>query len=381
MEQAEIDITGLAFGGEGVGRVDGMVCFVPLTAPGDRARVRFTERKKRFLRGELVELLSPSPQRTSPQCPVFGRCGGCQWQHIDYPAQLEAKREHLSQTLRRMAGVRIDPPDLIPSAEIYHYRRSGRLKVDRQRRLGFHRRQSHRIVPIDTCPVFETPLNEHLAVLRRELAGLRRIPSEAELLRREGEPVKHAFLWTGEHSKLGFAQVNAQINAALQEVIAEYLLPRIDAGKEVLDLFCGDGNLSLPLARRDLRVRGFDISRPAVEEARERARAAGLLQAEYSQAPYQELMGQLSEHAGAYGALILDPPRAGLEGKAGAIAALAVPRVVYVSCIPAILARDLLHFLKFGYTIDRVQPLDMFPQTFHLETVVFLSLDVPKEVQ
>ncbi len=379
MEQTEIEITGLAFGGEGVGRIDGMVCFIPRTAPGDRARIRITERKKRFLRGDLVELLAPSDQRTEPPCPVFDRCGGCQWQHIQYPAQLAAKREHLRETLARMAQVHIDIPELIPSPAIYNYRRSARLKVDKQRRIGFHERQSHRMVPIDTCPVFEPQLNDYLPVLRRELEKLRRPPTEAELLRRESEPVQHAFLWTGEHSKIGFVQANEAVNLALQEEIGAYLAEHLSEEEEILDLFCGDGNLSLPLAQRGMRVRGYDINRPAIHKAQRRAKELGLTRAVYSRAPYQHLIDTLHSQSEDYEALILDPPRAGLEGKAGLIAELAIPRIVYVSCIPAILARDLLFFLKCGYTIDRVQPLDMFPQTFHIETVVFLSLETVDE--
>jgi 23S rRNA (uracil1939-C5)-methyltransferase len=375
MEHYEMEITGLAFGGEGVGRIDNMVCFVPYTAPGDRIRLRITEKKKRFLRGEMTELIVPSKERVEAPCPVFGRCGGCQWQHISYDAQLTAKRDHLRQTLVRMAQLHIEPPQLVPSPAIYNYRRSARVKISKRGRIGFHSRQSHRFVPIDTCPVFEPALNGHLPVMRSELAELHRSPNEAELLRRDDGEVRHAFLWTGEHSKLGFAQANEAINRTLQNEISSYLSARLSEEETVLDLFCGDGNLSIPLARRGMKVRGYDISEPAVTRAQQRAAELGLEQAVYSRAPYQKIISTLSAQADSYGAMILDPPRAGLEEKAGEIAALAVPRVVYVSCIPAILARDLLFFLKCGYTIEHVQPMDMFPQTFHLETVVCLALE------
>jgi 23S rRNA (uracil1939-C5)-methyltransferase len=364
-----------------VGRIDGMVCFVPLTAPGDRARIRITERKKRFLRGEIAELLEASKERVEPPCPVYRRCGGCQWQHIAYSAQLEAKKTHLRETLARMAHVHVQVPDLIPSPRTYGYRRSARIKIDKQRRIGFHRRYSHTIVPIVSCPVFEPSLNAHLPTVREALARFRKPPAEVELLRREETSIQHAFLWTGEHSKLGFTQANEAVNYALQEEIAGYLGRRLGPDEEVLDLFCGDGNLSLPLAQRGMKVRGYDISGPAVEKAKTRARSMGLERAVYSRAPYQRLIGTLRSQAGRYGALILDPPRAGLEGKAGEIAELAVPRVVYVSCIPAVLARDLLFFLKCGYAIEHVQPMDMFPQTFHLETVVFLALETVRDAE
>ena len=386
----QVEITDLAFGGEGVGRIKNMVCFIPFTAPGDRVEVEITQRKKKFFRGRVAALTAPSPLRVEPPCPYFGECGGCQWQHIDYTQQLESKRSHLQHILRKSAGIEYPVPAPLPSPQIYQYRRSARLKVNAAGEVGFFREQSNTVVPIEHCMVMETVLNKEIPAIKAEIAAQLTaaeaaapplLPLEVELGSEDGKTAAHDFLYQGEHSKQGFLQANRGVNSLLQSFIRQHIDTLTEEGDTVLDLFCGDGNLSLPLAASGVHVLGYDISRPAIKKAQ---RAAAEMYAanesagrcSYQRAPFQKIMTTIAEKAPEIRAAIFDPPRQGLAGKAGSIAAMGFPVVLYISCIPAILARDLLFFIKAGYEIREIQPMDMFPHTYHLETAVVLTLPV-----
>lgn len=386
----QVEITDLAFGGEGVGRIEGMVCFVPFTAPGDVVQVEICQRKKKFLRGRATALIQASPLRVEPPCPYFGECGGCQWQHIDYPQQLESKRAHLQHILLKTADIEYPVPDPLPSPQIYEYRRAARLKVNDAGELGFFREQSNSLVPISHCLVMEPALNKEIPAIKREIdaklhAGSSSLPQvlplEVELSTEDGQEAVHDFLYQGEHSKQGFLQVNRGVNTLLQAFTRRHLADRTAEGETVLDLFCGDGNLSLQLADLGVSVLGYDISGPAIKKAR-RAAATGsggtknAGRCTYRRAPFQKIINSIAQKAPEIRAAIMDPPRQGLTGKAGALAAMSIPVILYISCIPAILARDLLFFIKAGYEIRTIQPMDMFPHTYHLETAVVLTLPV-----
>ena len=386
----------MAFGGEGVGRIGKMVCFVPFTAPGDIVQVEITQQKKKFLRGRALSFRQRSSLRVAPPCPYFGECGGCQWQHIDYQQQLESKRSHLQHIMRKTAGIEYQVPSPLPSPNIYEYRRSARLKVNASGEVGFFRENSNTVVPIDHCMVMEPALNIEIPHIKGEIdaklhAGVSstppRLPLEVELSSVDGQKADHNFLYPGEHSQQGFMQVNRGVNSRLQDFIRRHIEAYTSEGDTVLDLFCGDGNLSLQLAGTGVNVLGYDISRPSIEKAqlaaaqqsaKETGRASSTARFIYRRAPFQKIMHTMAEKAPEMKAAILDPPRQGLGGKAGAIATMGFPLVLYISCIPAILARDLLFFIKAGYDIVTIQPMDMFPHTYHLETAVALTLPAKK---
>ncbi len=369
----QVEITGLAFGGEGVGRIDNMVCFVPFTAPGDKVRVEITQRKKKFFRAKAVAFDTLSSKRTGPRCPYFGECGGCQWQHIDYEQQIESKQSHLEHILSKTAGIQyaVQPP--VPSPKIYEYRRTARFKVNAEGQVGFFREHSNTVVPVESCVVMEPVINELLPRITREVT--KPAPLEVEVSSENGQTAEYNFLFQGEHSKQGFLQANRDINCNVQNFIYTHVQKNTNNGDTVLDLFCGDGNLSLPLADLGVQVIGYDISRPAIEKARHAVHSIGAQDTfTYRRAPFQKILRTISEHASDIQAAVFDPPRQGLAGKAGFFAGLGFPFVLYISCIPAILARDLLFFIKSGYEIVEIQPMDMFPHTYHLETAVALRL-------
>src|SRR6056297_1528647 len=400
-ELYQIETTDLAFGGEGVGRIENMVCFVPFTAPGDLVQVEITQHKKKFLRGKVVAFDTRSPKRVEAPCPYFGDCGGCQWQHIDYSQQLESKRAHLQHVLHKSAKIDYPVPPVIASPKDYHYRRTAQLKVNAAGELGFFREHSNTVVPIDQCLVMEPALNAVIPRIKEKLAGLQekespQLPLEVEIISEDGQSAAFHFIYEGRHSTQSFLQANRKVNTHLQEFILRHVRQRVQTGQTVLDLFCGDGNLSLPLAELGVKVIGYDISRPAIKKAR---RAAEKLNASgpnnhldktkagveagagaassysFHKAPFQEIIQTITELAPQTQVAIFDPPRQGLDGKAESMAALGIPLVLYVSCNPGILARDLVSFMHAGYEIAEMQPMDMFPHTYHLETAVALTLE------
>lgn len=361
--EIELAIDSLAYQGPGVGRCEGLVVFVPFTAPADRVRVRVTADRGRYLEARLLEVLAPGPARAQPSCPHFGVCGGCQWQHVAYEAQLAAKRAIVADALRRIGGTPAAVEAGVPSPLRYRYRNRVRFHVDAAGRAGFFRRASRALVEIDACPLLDERLEAAIAGLRG-----RRGPAEIELRVCDDGQVRDA-------EGLPFGQVNAAVNDLLRECLGTRVDARFgpQARVSVLDLYCGDGNLSLPLAGRVRSIRGYDASPAAAGAAAARARAAGL-DADYSAAAVSEpLLASLG--SGRFDLLVVDPPRAGLPpAVARAAAALRAPLVALVSCSPPTLARDLRVFLEGGYAVDLVQPFDMFPQTFHVETLVMLAL-------
>ena len=354
----ELAIDSLANSGDGVGRLDGRVTFVPGTAPGDVARVRLVESGKRLARGRLVELVEASPVRAAPRCAVFGTCGGCDWQHVDYAAQLEAKREQLVQTLVRV-GALDDPPvapvEPCPSPYGYRDRIRGTL---RDGRLYLHRRGDGARVPVARCEIADERINDWLA--GPDPAA---VEGRVELALVDGEVVALT-LGDGRDTALGFRQVNPAMAARLEALLLEDLAGAGHA--RVADLYCGRGawTLAIAAANPDARVTGIEVHAGAVEEARRRAADAGLGNASFRHGKVEKLLKGLTLGGGA---CIVDPPRAGLDERV--LARLAhdpAATLVYVSCHPATLARD-LKALGAAYELVHVQPLDMFPQTAHLE--------------
>ena len=383
MESVELRIDDLAAGGDGVGRgPDGRVVFVPFTAPGDRVRVRLTESRARFARARVEALLEPGPQRCDPVCPVFGSCGGCAWQHVAYPAQLAAKARILEDALRRLGG--LEPPGPIavtPSPSAYGYRSRTRV-LAQGGRVGYRRRRSHVVCATDRCPVLLPALDQKL----HELA--QRPPSrdgEWELAWGDGQaravplaaPGRQRVSLEVAGERIGISPgVFAQSNSLLLPALAARLLALAGAGGRALELYAGAGCFTLPLARRFQRLVALEASPDAVRDLRANLRAAGIENV--------EVLAETLEHAlerGALGALapetlVLDPPRAGLpEGAVEALARLAPARVVYLSCDPATLARDLALWRAQGWALRSVEGFDLFPQTPHVEALALLERD------
>lgn len=434
MTEAEIVIERLAAGGSGVGRVDGMVCFVPFTAPGDRLRIRITGGKRTWKEGEALELLEASAQRVTPRCSVFGLCGGCDWQHIEYEQQCRAKRQLLVDALQRIAGLPVPPlEETVSSSAPYEYRARAQFKLHGSEQglmAGFFRRGSKFVIELpDGCPVVTPAINQAMLRLKSVLAELPDRDRLPQLSLEEGEAGVYAivhyigndqrrlgqlllgrtqelglaglFLESGRKETLlklsgdknisykvpavgeeqgqltlfygigGFSQVNRYQNMVMIN-LARRLLD-LKPTDRLLDLFCGNGNLSLPLAHQVSSVVGIEEYAPSIASAIDNAGQLRVNNSTFKCCDAAEELGRMIAEGQHFEVVLLDPPRAGALEVARQMQTLGPSRILYVSCDPATLARDAAVLAEGGYRLETAVPLDMFPQTAHLETVALFT--------
>jgi 23S rRNA (uracil1939-C5)-methyltransferase len=385
----EVLIERILPGGVGLAHADGRTLLVALAAPGDRVRASIERVHGRVAFASIAEIVSPSPERIEAPCPYFGRCGGCDFQHLAYEAQLTAKVEIVRDCLRRIG--QIDFTGRIPvmgSPDPWHYRSRAQWQHDpQQMRLGYFERGSHRVCDVAACPVLVPELQATLESLRGQMKegslpdgvlefeavagddGSSLAPPVAE------HPTREVSRRIGEHryrfSAEGFFQINHEL---LEPLIAA--ATRDAQGDTAVDLYCGAGLFTLPLAQRFTRVYGVEAHATALNFARLNLEDAGLNNATFEASKVGDWLADNSERLAPVDFVLLDPPRAGAEDNAlGGILALHPRRIVYVSCDPATLARDLKGLIAGGYRLDSVAAFDMFPQTHHVETVVHLKAD------
>jgi len=348
--ESTIDIERVAFGGAGIGHLpDGRICFVHGTLPGERAIVRVVAKKKTYAEAVVVRMVEVSARRVRPACPVFGLCGGCAYQHAEYPLQLEIKTSQVAEALRKIGGfadVAVSP--MIASPLQWGYRNRLSVHIDRGQ-VGFHGRKSHRIVEVSDCPLASAGVNDQLLALSKNPPRF----DGRRTLRCAGGP-------------MAFTQVNDGAAADLLATVREMAEP---GGGHLVDAYCGVGFFAKSLRSLFEIVTGIEWSEGAVRAAR-----SGASEGEtYCDGPVgQQLAPALGTRPGAETTLLVDPPAEGLTADVTeAIMASRPARMIYVSCDPATLARDLKK-LAAAYRIARVQPVDMFPQTAEIETATQL---------
>ena len=340
----------LAFGGAGIGRLaNGKICFVPRVIPGEKVRTRIRRKHASYVEADLEEVVEPSPDRVMPKCPVYGRCGGCHYQHLSYARQLAIKSEQVAEVLRRLGGIP-DPPvePTVPSPAQFHYR--NRITVhSKSGRVGFFGPRSRRIVEVSQCPIATERVNTLLAALRASR------PKDGEHPLREPSEFR------------GFRQVNDAVAERLLEIVEEMARP---GGRLLVDAYCGAGFFAKRLTALFELIIGIEWSADAIRAAREGAGAREIY-----------LLGDVKRHlVPAFAAapaesttLLLDPPEDGLGQEILETLALRKPsRLIYVSCNPATLARD-IKYLSGLYALRRACPVDMFPQTAEIEVATFLE--------
>jgi 23S rRNA (uracil1939-C5)-methyltransferase len=361
---------------------------VPLTVPGDRVRARIVEERARFARAELIEVLAPGPARTAPPCPVFGSCGGCAWQQVAYPAQVEAKRAILRDALERIGGATL-PEELAftSSPQAFGYRARARVVVH-EGLVGYRKRRSHTLCDTLRCPILVPALEAALPGLARERAGewelaagaddevrATRLPTPGRTSDRPSERGRSGSPMTlrvGPDRLALSPGVFAQSNVLLHDTLAAAVQDAAGSGTLALELYAGAGFFTLGLARRFTRVIAVESHPVAVADLARNLRSAGLSNVEVRKARVEAaLAGPLGERPDA---VVLDPPRTGLApGAAAALATLRPPRIVYLSCDPATLARDVRGLCGRGYALVSVCGFDLFPQTPHVEALVVLE--------
>lgn len=387
----QLELTGMAYGGSAVGRHNDRAIFVPYTLPGERIRARLTLDKKRFAQAEMIELLAASPDRTEPRCPHFGPglCGGCHWQHIRYETQLAFKQQIVADQLRRIGGL----PEAvvlptIPSPDPWYYRSHVTFQVSPTGRLGYISTDDRSVLPITECHIIRPELLEDFRQRNghapKGAARLRvQVGSAGDWLAATTAPDERTFQPVTTTTAVGYTvkgrsfQVTAgsffQVNLAQAETLVNLLLDRLalTGAERVFDLYSGVGLFSAFLAERAAHITAVESFPLAVQDALDNL--ADLPNVEIIEGAVETVLSQLP---GVYDAAVLDPPRAGVDARALAALISHAPRqIVYVSCDPSTLARDARTLTQNGYRLLNAQPVDMFPQTYHIETVAAFVKD------
>ncbi|MCZ6451452.1 MAG: 23S rRNA (uracil(1939)-C(5))-methyltransferase RlmD, partial [Deltaproteobacteria bacterium] len=395
--ELKLKIDSLTYGPYGIGRDNRRVILVPLTVPGDEAGVRIVAEKRNYAIGELSHLLKPSPLRQAPPCPYFERCGGCPWQQIEYEGQLAAKEKIVVDALHRIG--RLDGFQILPilrSPQEYGYRRRIRLQSDGRKRLGFYRALSHELIEIDSCLIADPQVDRHLSVAREWIKGLRTKLRFVEIIMSDGEQqtvlvgrseerffqeddalcapfvsgqkeIKGVIIsGPGWHRSWGrtkihiqsqddlimevdgniFTQVNREGNNLLVGEILQW--GEFDHQDRVLELYSGTGNLSLPAARRAGEIVAVDGNPQSIRNGKENGRLNRIENIRWLCSDVPKAVRRLAADQEQFSKIILNPPRSGAKGLEHELASLNADKILYVSCNPPTLARDLSALSKKG---------------------------------
>ena len=437
-----LEISGYTAEGMGVARLEGRVVFVPYTIRGERWKVRLEKVNKNVAWGRGVELIDPSPERVEPDCPLYGKCGGCQFRHMTYAEELRAKRQRIADALERVGHVTLDLLPVLGAEDPFRYRNKVQFPVSQGKRglsVGYYRGRSHDVLDAPDCPLqpeavtrlraaFKDWMEEHHIPAYDEgtgrglirhlyvrtnsrgeslvcvVANGGKLPHRDELAEalRRAEPGlaglvlnvntrdtnvilgdRYTALWGQDWLEEELCQLNFrlsvpsffQINRAQTEVLYGVALDfaGLTGSETVLDLYCGIGTISLALAKRAGRVIGAEIVPRAIEDAKENARRNSLTNTEFFCGDAGAVAQKLGDEGIRPQVICVDPPRKGLAPQVPAIlSSMAPKRIVYVSCDPATLARDVDRFAQLGYRAVRAQGVDLFPRTAHVETVCLL---------
>jgi 23S rRNA (uracil1939-C5)-methyltransferase len=404
--QFELKLTNTVYGGDCIGRLpDGRSIFVPFSIPGEIIKVELQEEKKGFTRGSILEIIEVSPERIVPRCPHYMACGGCHYQHVNYAKQLEWKSAILADQLKRIGGIQFPPlKPIVPSPQEWNYRNTVQFHLDPQGKLGFQTANSHQVIKIDECHLPEKALCDFFPQVEFEpLASIERV----ELRLGEGEEImltikgdeqnipeivldapvsvvhlgkQSTVVLAGENtvqmqvferqfsvSAGSFFQVNTQQAEKMVDLVKNLLSP---SKEDVLfDIYCGVGLFSAFLAPLTKNVIGIELSPFACEDFAYNLNEFDNI--ELYEGKAEHILPQLSRKADL---VVIDPPRSGIDPKAlMSIINMHPRKIVYISCDPATLARDAQKLLSSGFQMESCTPFDLFPQTFHIESITLFQ--------
>jgi len=446
MEKLEVNkrytavVEGYSSEGFGILRLNGEAVFVPGVIRGESVEVRITKVMKTCAAGEAAQILTPSPERRQPDCPCYGRCGGCAFRHMTYAEELRAKRQRVQDALERIGGLSLTVEGIAGAAEPLHYRNKCQYPVGADGTVGFYRRRSHQVIPVKRCAIQTEQADRTAEAVRRWMREYRvpgydertgkglirhvyvrtnregeslcclvvngkKVPAGAELTAavrkavpgtvgvvlsentRPGNVIlgdRFSVLWGQDFlmdtlcglsfrlSVPSFYQVNREQAEVLYGKALEFA--GLTGGETVLDLYCGAGTITLCMAKSAGRVIGAEIVPEAIRDAEENAARNGISNAEFFCGDAGAVAEKLKAEGLRPDVITVDPPRKGLSPEViASVAEMAPERVVYVSCDPATLARDLKLFGEKGYRACRAEAVDLFPGTAHVETVVLMS--------
>ncbi len=440
MPTHEYHIEKFVHGGFGLSHTqDGQVILLEGAIPKEVVTAEILSSGKNLLQGFTSRILLPSEFRIPAPCPYYHKCGGCDFQHLEYTRQLQGKHDILQDLLRRSrhpalnlaaTGILTQP---IASPQQTGYRQRIRLQVDSQHRVGFYKRRSHNCVSIKNCLLAAPEINTCLKDLLQQhffdkllfqtdtleillnpsnnrihiVLHFKRKPRPTDILNAgnltQALPSLEKIIFTGKtfaasvHGSLSFTlspipsytekelslswetgafcQVNIEQNLILIKTVLDFC--RIKKEEAVLDLFCGMGNFSVPLAEKAGRVLGIEGQASAIRSAKQNSSLASQNNTDFFKSPIHQACKELVQENKVFDCIVVDPPRQGIPGLAREMSRLCRKRLIYISCDPATLCRDLVDLLHQGFTLHKLQPLDMFPQTHHIETVALLKKNTP----
>lgn len=443
-EVYEIEIDSLGADGEGIGRIDGFTLFVPDGVPGDYLEVKVLKVKKRFGYGKILRIIKPSESRIEPLCKIASQCGGCQFQNLNYEAQLEFKRDKVEQALKRIGGVSsVEVLSTIGMEDPYFYRNKGQFPVgfaNDEIKIGFYAARSHRIVPLDVCAIQSRSHTAILSAVRKYMSenqitaydeenhrGLIRhvVTRESRangginvtlVINGDDLPAKDALIGLLKDvqgvegicininkertnvilgsvtktlygdpyiidtiggiefkiSPASFYQVNPVQTEKLYQTALDYA--ELKGDEIVWDAYCGIGTITLFLAKKAKKVYGVEIVPQAIADANDNKERNGITNVEFFVGKAEDVITEKYKEGIKADVMVVDPPRKGCDvSLLNTMIQMAPKRIVYVSCDPATLARDVKILVEGGYEVNKVQPVDMFPMTGHVECVVLMT--------
>ncbi len=447
----QLQIDALGNEGQGIGRIDNFTIFVPLALPGDKVKIKILKVKKKYAYGKIIDIITPSPNRAKPICPIYGKCGGCQLQHLSYSEQLAFKKQKVMDALQRIGRLESEftVSETIGMKQPQRYRNKAQFPVGIDKRtggisIGFYQPKSHDIVDIENCYI-QDPINDEIVKKIKtwmtnnnikpydEKSGngfIRHIYTRigvksSEIMvvlvtNNENFPKKQEFvdtiraidsniksiiqninirktnvilgninkvLWGKESivdyigdikfkiSPMSFYQVNPVQTEVLYKKALQYA--ELNGSETIFDLYCGIGTISLFFAQKAKKVIGVEIVKEAIDDAKENAKINDINNLEFFTGAAEDIVPKLYKEGYKADMVIVDPPRKGCdENLLNTIINMEVDRIVYVSCNPSTLARDLKILEDAGYSVKTVQPVDMFPDTVHVECIALLQREI-----
>ncbi len=386
----DLEIVDVAYGGRGVGRLDGMAVFVPGCLEGEHVRVRLEVVRKRYAEAELLAVLTPSPHRVEPSCPLADGCPGCAYQHVAYAEEVRIKQKQLDSLLRRLGGQEtVAMDEAVPAPSALGYRNKVVLHNGPEGQLGYYGRDNRTVIDVALCPLAVEAINTDIAAVRADTAYTQSLPPRASV----------TFRWTGtdgvRHWKdgdgsggpmtektpigeirlpaAGFAQVNNAVADKLVETATRWI--RAQAPEFLVDLYCGAGIFALAAARAGIpNVLGVEVNGPAIRAAKANAQQHQQMGVTFVEGDAAVVFDQAIQQVDAdRTAVIVDPPREGLSpALCESLLKHRPAGLLYISCAPDTLARDLKRLTTDAYVLERCRVLDMFPRTAHFETMAIL---------
>jgi len=418
----EIKIEKIVYGAKGIGKLNGKTVFVPFVLPNEIVEIKIKKEKKNFIEAVPIKIIQENPNRRDPLCKYFTICGGCDFQHIQYEYQLQIKKEILKETLQRIGKIKDIPSiEIIPSPQEFFYRNRAQFKIYKNH-LGFYKKESHTIIDIDICPLLSKEIASLPKKLKTVLAHFIIQPEEIHIFSAsKGALLKFIFpkeiknypnlktirkltqlniagigIYLKKNKNLllkrtigkkhTFQKVKDltfrisldsffQINRYQIENLINTVLKHINDSQIVADMYCGVGTFSIPAGKLVKEIYGFEINKIAVKDAQENAKLNNIKNATFYPLETKKAVDFLIDNQIYVDTIIFDPPRTGLNQyiieKTSKIAS--INKIVYVSCNPSTLARDLNIFQEKGFKIQHIYLIDMFPQTYHIESITFLT--------